>query len=53
VLALVLPVTVLLAVLSVENASARFTRLVESSPWFAVLSALAPPASRFLRMWEG
>jgi hypothetical protein len=52
VLALVLPAPVLLAVLPVENASTRFARFVESSPWFAVFSALAPPASRFLRLWE-
>jgi hypothetical protein len=52
VLALVLPAPVLLAVLPVENASTRFAHFVESSPWFAVFSALAPPASRFLRLWE-
>jgi len=52
VLALVLPASVLLAVLPVENASTRFARFVESSPWFAVFAALAPPASRFMRLWE-
>jgi hypothetical protein len=52
VLVLVLLAPVLLAVLPVENASTRFTRLVEYLVWFAVFSALAPPASRFLRLCE-